>query len=173
LFAWRSRDPRVDTFVVADALERAGWHVDRQHKPASVHLTVTANHAPVVDDYLRDLGAAVTWARNNPRSRASGNAAMYGLMAKVPARFLVKGAVMDAMKGMYGAASSTNAADPMAPPPGVVGALLEKHGDRVQQALDVVDGAREVAAALRTRAFADALDTARDVVARVRAGGSR
>jgi glutamate/tyrosine decarboxylase-like PLP-dependent enzyme len=49
----------VDVFAVADAMARRDWFLDRQGPPASLHLTVSAGNAPVIDDFLRDLGASV------------------------------------------------------------------------------------------------------------------
>ena len=52
-------DDRVDVFAVADALQQRGWFQDRQTPPDSLHATVSAGNAPVIDDYLRDLRACV------------------------------------------------------------------------------------------------------------------
>jgi len=79
----------LDTFAIADRLEARGWTVDRQHRPASIHLTVTANHAPIVDDYLTDLAAAVADVRREPSLAKSGTAPMYGMAARLPVRRLV------------------------------------------------------------------------------------
>lgn len=102
LVTYASRDPRVDMFVVADLLEARGWSVDRQQKPPSIHLTLMAQHQPIVDGYLRDLEDAVREARRTPERRTQGQAAMYGLMAKVPARGLVREGVLRALGEMYG-----------------------------------------------------------------------
>jgi glutamate/tyrosine decarboxylase-like PLP-dependent enzyme len=53
-----SRDD-VDVFAVGDAMLRRGWHLDRQGPPDSLHLTVSAGNAPVVDQFLTDLRAAL------------------------------------------------------------------------------------------------------------------
>ena len=53
-----SRDD-VDVFAVGDAMLRRGWHLDRQGPPDSLHLTVSAGNAPVVDEFLTDLRAAL------------------------------------------------------------------------------------------------------------------
>jgi sphinganine-1-phosphate aldolase len=102
IVTWVSNDKDVDVYAVADQLEDRGWHVDRQQHPACVHCTVTANHLPIVDDYLRDLAAAVAFVRANPDVKSRGNAAMYGMMAKVPVRAMVRSAVLRVMEGMYG-----------------------------------------------------------------------
>lgn len=50
---------RLDIFAVGDALASRGWYLDRQHRPDSLHATVSAGNAPVADDFLTDLAAAV------------------------------------------------------------------------------------------------------------------
>ena len=50
---------RLDVFAVGDALASRGWYLDRQHRPDSLHATVSAGNAPVADDFLTDLAAAV------------------------------------------------------------------------------------------------------------------
>ena len=52
-------EDRVDIFAVGDALLRRGWHHDRQGPPDSLHSTVSAGNAGVIDDYLADLRACV------------------------------------------------------------------------------------------------------------------
>ena len=89
-------------YAVADRLESRGWSVDRQHRPASIHLTVTANHGPIVDQYVADLRAAVAEVRANPALAKSGSAPMYGMAAKLPARFLVASQVRKVIAGLYG-----------------------------------------------------------------------
>jgi glutamate/tyrosine decarboxylase-like PLP-dependent enzyme len=48
----------IDVFALGDALEaRGGWHLDRQAPPDSLHLTVSAGNAKVVDEFCADLRA--------------------------------------------------------------------------------------------------------------------
>jgi len=56
-------DRPIDVFAVADALERRGWYHDRQGPPDSLHSTVSNSNTGVIDDYLRDLAAAVEEVR--------------------------------------------------------------------------------------------------------------
>ena len=61
----------IDMFALGDALQRRGWFHDRQKPPDSLHATVSAGNAPVVDDYLADLRqcvAEVTGTRLDDRS---------------------------------------------------------------------------------------------------------
>jgi sphinganine-1-phosphate aldolase len=50
---------RLDIFAVGDALASRGWYLDRQHRPDSLHATVSAGNAPVADDFLADIAASV------------------------------------------------------------------------------------------------------------------
>ncbi|MDQ1520674.1 MAG: sphinganine-phosphate aldolase [Actinomycetota bacterium] len=64
-------EDRLDVFAVGDALTRRGWALDRQHPPDSLHATVSAGNAPVIEDYIRDLRASVeevAGARTDDRS---------------------------------------------------------------------------------------------------------
>ena len=88
-------------FALADQLEARGWSVDRMHRPEAIHLTVTANHAPIVDDYLADLGAALAAVRANPHLAKEGSAPMYGMAAKLPVRRLVAHNVRKMIAEMY------------------------------------------------------------------------
>jgi glutamate/tyrosine decarboxylase-like PLP-dependent enzyme len=49
----------LDVFAVGDALLAQGWHLDRQKPPDSLHATVSAGNAPVIDGFLDDLAASV------------------------------------------------------------------------------------------------------------------
>ena len=51
--------PQLDVFALGDALHERGWHLDRQKPPDSLHATVSAGNAPVVDEFLGDLCTAV------------------------------------------------------------------------------------------------------------------
>jgi glutamate/tyrosine decarboxylase-like PLP-dependent enzyme len=55
-------DP-VDVFALGDALLARGWVHDRQGPPDSLHSTVSAMNAPVIEDYLRDLAECVEVVR--------------------------------------------------------------------------------------------------------------
>ena len=95
------RDAGLDIYAIADRLEARGWTVDRQHRPASIHLTVTANHAAVVGDYLADLASAVDDVRREPGLARGGTAPMYGMAAKLPFRRLVASQVRRVIAELY------------------------------------------------------------------------
>jgi len=127
---WSSSDPAVNVYAVADQLQAKGWGVDRQQHPASVHCTCNASNLPVIDTYLADLQEAVDHVRAHPELAREGDAAVYGLMSRVPLRGMVKSAVLDVMEKMY-APDATGAPD------------LEDDGGMVQElatkAFDTID----------------------------------
>jgi len=102
VFAYTSEDKDVNIFAVGDQLEEKGWLVDRLQKPDALHCMITPRHAAIVDQYLADLQGGVEVVRRNPELATSGNAAMYGMIAHVPLRALVKREVAKMMNELYG-----------------------------------------------------------------------
>jgi glutamate/tyrosine decarboxylase-like PLP-dependent enzyme len=50
---------QFDIYAVGDEMTIRGWHIDRQQNPPNLHLTVMANHGPVVEPFLHDLRESV------------------------------------------------------------------------------------------------------------------
>jgi len=90
-----------EVFALADRLEARGWSVDRMHRPEAIHLTVTANHATIVDEYLADLASALAEVRADPSLAKQGTAPMYGMAGKLPVRRLVARNVRKMIAEMY------------------------------------------------------------------------
>jgi hypothetical protein len=101
IIAYTTRGNQPDIFVVADQLEQKGWMLDRQQLPNSIHLTVMRQNIPVVDAYIEDLKASILFAKNNPGETAKGNAALYGLMARIPFRGMVEQNVRKIFEDLY------------------------------------------------------------------------
>ena len=132
-----------DVYALADRLEARGWAADRQQRPASIHLTCTANHLAIAADYLADLRAAADEVARDPSLTRAGSAPMYGMMARVPlagplggpARTLLRSSVRKVLESMYApGAILPDLSD--ASSTGAVGRLLERHGPRIASALD-------------------------------------
>lgn len=103
LVGFTSSDNRkVNIFVVGDLMEQKGWHIDRQQNPNSLHVSLNPTHVDAVDEYLIDLAECVTYAKAHPELKNEGNAAMYGMVAKIPARGLIRNELMKLMEQMYG-----------------------------------------------------------------------
>jgi glutamate/tyrosine decarboxylase-like PLP-dependent enzyme len=75
LVAFGSADDALDVFAIADGLWSRGWYLDRQGPPASLHATVNAIHATVMDDFVADLHTAASEARDH---QATGGSGAYG-----------------------------------------------------------------------------------------------
>ena len=101
IFAYISTDADLNVFAVADLMEKKGWHIDRQQKPNTLHAMVTINHKTHYKKYLEDLQEAVIIAKQQPDLAKQGNAAMYGMVAELPLRGLVKNNVLKMMETMY------------------------------------------------------------------------
>ncbi|MCX8112092.1 MAG: aspartate aminotransferase family protein [Bacteroidia bacterium] len=53
-------EPPIDIYRIGDGLAQRGWFLDRQQNPPSLHLTVTAGHARVVERFIEDLRGVVS-----------------------------------------------------------------------------------------------------------------
>ncbi len=146
LVSYRATDKAVSIFAVADRLEKAGWHVDRQQNPDSLHCTLSAGNAASVEPYLDDLRAAVEWVRAHPEAGTSGQAAMYGMMARLPVRGLVKHGVLKIMEGMYGPSGEVpDLAEPGAGSDDPLLGLIDRYGPTLQKLLERANDWREQA----------------------------
>ncbi|MBW1866792.1 MAG: aspartate aminotransferase family protein, partial [Deltaproteobacteria bacterium] len=102
LFAFHSTDKKVNIYAVGDRMEKKGWHIDRQQRPECLHAMVTPLHSDVAARYLTDLAEAVEHVRRHPELATQGAAAMYGMIANVPLRGMIRKEVLKMMTDMYG-----------------------------------------------------------------------
>jgi glutamate/tyrosine decarboxylase-like PLP-dependent enzyme len=101
VFAFTCDEPQGSIFGIADAMERRGWHVDRQARPDSMHLMITPAHTAILDEYLRDLRASLDEVRKNPEQMTKGSAAAYGLLASIPDRGMADGFILQHLTNLY------------------------------------------------------------------------
>lgn len=99
VFAFTSDGPNL--FAIADGMEARGWHMDRQQLPTSIHMLTTPAHEPIVTDYLRDLREVTAYVAAHPELGSEGNAAMYGMLAQVPERMMVRDFIVQLFDNMY------------------------------------------------------------------------
>lgn len=130
LLAYGSCEADINIFAVGDQMDAKGWNINRLQNPDGLHAMITASHLAVVDDYLRDLKAAVASVKTNPELANSGSAATYGMMSHLPLRGLVRQKVLDMFAQMYQAGGhDLDLHAPAAPEPGLKGqvnAALER-----------------------------------------------
>jgi hypothetical protein len=76
---------QLDIFNIAARLEQAGWRMDRQRRPDSLHMIATPNHEQSVEPFLRDLRNAVVAERSAPKSgKEKGVTTLYGVTSHIP-----------------------------------------------------------------------------------------
>ncbi|MCD6569947.1 MAG: aspartate aminotransferase family protein [Deltaproteobacteria bacterium] len=102
VFAYKSRSKKLNIYAVGDQMEQKGWNIDRLQRPKALHAMVTPLHERVVDEYISDLKKSVEYVRGKPGLASKGNAAMYGMIANVPLRGMIKNEVLKMMEDMYG-----------------------------------------------------------------------
>ncbi|MEZ4463264.1 MAG: aspartate aminotransferase family protein [bacterium] len=143
IVTYGSADERVDVYALADQLEARGWAVDRQQFPPSIHCTCNAHNRSVVAEYLGDVRDAVTYLKAHPEVASQGNAAMYGMMAKVPVRGLVKVAVRKIMEGMYGPEGEVPDLANLGSDGSLLFKAIDRYGDQAMAALGKLQAARD------------------------------
>ncbi len=119
-------DPAVRLYAVADLLEAKGWHINRLQKPESLQVILNAGHAAVIDPLLADLREAVAQVRANPDAAFEGSAPMYGLIANMPLRRVVRKNLVSIFTKMHTVGepgpeeAGEEEKDPVAVPPAVL-----------------------------------------------------
>lgn len=145
VISFQSTDKELSCYAVADQMVERGWFFDKMQEPQAIHMTVMPIHAQSVEEFLSDLKECVEVVRNNPELAKSGDAAMYGMMAKVPVRGLVKKTVETVMESMWGPEGklpdleNTGKGDDASP----LMKLADKYGPVAMDALEKVEEAKE------------------------------
>ena len=144
IVTWASDAKDVDVYAVADLLSKKGWALDRQQDPPSIHCTVNSWNSLSLDDYLSELEEAVAYARQHPELSTKGEAATYGLMAKVPVKGFVTAAVREVMEQMYaadgGGSPDLEDGGPLSGPFGAIAGKLLNVVDDVRQRVRKIRG---------------------------------
>ncbi|RYR60159.1 hypothetical protein Ahy_A04g017242 isoform B [Arachis hypogaea] len=89
----------LDIFEVNDLMTSKGWHLNALQRPNSIHICVTLQHVPVVEDFLTDLKESVETVKENPGPISGGLAPIYGAAGKMPDRGMVQDLLVDYMDG--------------------------------------------------------------------------
>lgn len=70
-------------------------------EPDCVHMTLCPSHTATKNQLIEDLRKSVEIAEQNPGLSKEGSAAMYGLVAKIPAKELVDEFLVALMGRIY------------------------------------------------------------------------
>jgi len=128
----------LEVYELADELELRGWHLDRQHFPTCLHITVNYLHAAAKEEFLRDLATCAEIVRR-PSARKTVNRFIVRV-ANFAARILPEAwmsRVMEKVSGMLGG-SGSGLPSRMAPMYGLIGSLPNR-GDLKELVLDLLD----------------------------------
>ena len=101
LLSFTADDEDINMYAVADAMSERGWLMDKMMSPVSLHLIVNPHQAPVVDDFLKDMQECVKIVKANPELKASGEAAMYGMLATFDNRDKLEDVVIGFLADQY------------------------------------------------------------------------
>ena len=128
----------LDVYEVADELELLGWHLDRQHYPRCLHVTINHVHSRIANEFLADLTKAVEIVRK-PSLRKSANKFVIfiaNLLARlIPAKWMT--ALMEKVSSLLGG-SGSGLPSRTAPMYGLIGSLPNR-GDIKELVLDLLD----------------------------------
>jgi sphinganine-1-phosphate aldolase len=128
---------KLDVYELADELSLRGWHLDRQHFPPSLHVTVNYVHEKVADDFLKDLTEAAVKVRKPGFRKAATK-----LIVKA-ANALTRILPEETVSNLMGKASSMlggggGLPSRMAPMYGLIGSLPNR-GDLKELVLNLLD----------------------------------
>lgn len=99
LLAIEAASPDVNAWTVQRELSDMDWEIERQQRPQSMHLSVMAHHAPVVDEFLADLDGAVERAKSSETEEAT--APLYGLSGTLEESDDVTEALVDLLNQVF------------------------------------------------------------------------
>jgi glutamate/tyrosine decarboxylase-like PLP-dependent enzyme len=128
----------LDVYELADELELRGWHLDRQHFPTCLHMTINYMHAAVKEEFLRDLAACAEIVRQ-PSARKTVSRLVIRV-ANGAARVLPEAwmsHIMEKVSELLGG-SGSGLPSRMAPMYGLIGTLPNR-GDLKELVLDLLD----------------------------------
>jgi sphinganine-1-phosphate aldolase len=80
-----------DVFRLADALHKRGWNLNVLQFPSSFHLCVTMVHTKegVAGRFVSDMKECVALLLNDPKAKATGQAAFYGQATSITDRSII------------------------------------------------------------------------------------
>lgn len=99
VFAFGSHD--VNIFELSVKMKERGWHIDVQHLPPSLHMTVSPIHLSVADRFVADLVKTVPDVPQVDSENISEQAAMYAMLGTTTDRSMAKDFALQYMNDLY------------------------------------------------------------------------
>ncbi|KAJ3007394.1 UNVERIFIED_CONTAM: hypothetical protein HDU68_003540, partial [Siphonaria sp. JEL0065] len=88
--AFESSIPSIKIYGVADLLDKKGWHLNVLQNPPAIHIACTFLTVKAASVLVNDLREAVDLLKKDPMAGNGDVAAIYGTMASVPDRTVIK-----------------------------------------------------------------------------------
>jgi hypothetical protein len=92
---------KINVYQLGARLKEKGWHLHAQHRPASLHMTVSPYHEKIVEPFLRDLREAAKELLEAGPAEPAGEAALYGMMGTLPDRKAAKALALQYLNNLY------------------------------------------------------------------------
>jgi glutamate/tyrosine decarboxylase-like PLP-dependent enzyme len=99
VFAFGSQS--VHIYELGARLKAQGWHVEAQHLPASLHMTVSPVHDQTVDRFLHDLKRLMADLPPADGAAESEEAAIYGMIGTMADRRQAREFALDYLNDLY------------------------------------------------------------------------
>jgi glutamate/tyrosine decarboxylase-like PLP-dependent enzyme len=99
VLAFGSRE--INIYRVGAKMKDRKWHMDAQHMPASLHMTISPAHDKIIVPFLRDLREVVKEVSESKGETPSGEAALYGIMGTLPDRKMAKNLALQYLNDLY------------------------------------------------------------------------
>ena len=99
VFAFTSETRNV--YEIPVRMKARGWHMDAQHMPPSLHMTVSPVHIDLVDRFLTDLKQSLAETPPADAAEMSDQAAMYAMLGTMPDRASARALAVDYINDLY------------------------------------------------------------------------
>jgi len=128
----------LDVYELADELALRGWHLDRQHFPTCLHITINYMHAATKGEFLNDLISCTDIVRRPGGRKTASKFIVW--VSNLAARVLPEAWMSRLMEKVSGALGGSGSGLPsrMAPMYGLIGSLPNR-GDLKELVLDLLD----------------------------------
>lgn len=91
------RSSTLNVFQISDRMSHRGWALNALQYPASVHICITPNNAPMAEQFISDLKSSVQEVKTKSVDLKSGMAPMYGLAVSLPDKSIVNELVSEVL----------------------------------------------------------------------------
>ncbi len=98
VFAFGSQS--LNVYQLAVKMRGRGWHLHSQHRPPSLHVTVSPYHVNIVDPFIKDLRESADELAGSSEAPA-GEAALYGMLGTMPDRKATEEMAVQYLNNLY------------------------------------------------------------------------